>query len=161
MERTPEGFLRTPEATDNIGPYGTMSGSLLGMLIGVLGGPIGVLVGWGAGAVVGGAFDIGRVVKSDEALTELARAIPPGSTAVIATVAELAVEVIDVEMTKLGGDVTRRPVGAVMDELEAVEDAAEAAAHEARKELRAKRKAEMHESHEERTAKLKEKLHIS
>lgn len=161
VERTPEGYLRTPESTDNVGPYGAVSGSLLGMLIGVLGGPVGVLVGWGAGAVVGGAFDIGRVVKSDEALTELGRAIPPGSTAVIATVAEPAVEVIDVEMTKLGGDVTRRPVGEVMDELEVVEEAADAAAHEARKELRKEKKAEIKETHEERTAKLKAKLHIS
>ena len=30
------------------------------MLIGVLGGPLGVLVGWGAGAMMGGAFDVDR-----------------------------------------------------------------------------------------------------
>lgn len=161
VERTPEGYLRTPEATDNIGAFGVASGSLLGMLIGVLGGPVGVLVGWGAGAVVGGAFDIGRVVKSDEALTELGRAIPPGSTAVVATVAEPAVEVIDVEMKKLGGDVTRRPVGDVMDELEVADAAAEAAAHEARRELRKQRKAKLDTNVEERVGTLKEKLHIA
>ena len=161
VERTPEGFLRTPEAADNLGPVGTVSGSLLGMLIGVLGGPVGVLVGWGAGAVVGGAFDIGRGVKSDEALTELGRAIPPGSTAVIATVAEPAVEVIDGEMTKLGGVVTRRPVGEVMSELEMTEEAAEAAAREARRELHKTRKAELNANIETRVGALKEKLHIS
>ncbi|MFD1507075.1 DUF1269 domain-containing protein [Georgenia yuyongxinii] len=161
VERTPEGFLRTPEAADNIGLVGTASGSLLGMLIGVLGGPVGVLVGWGAGAVMGGAFDIGRAVKSDEALTELGRAIPPGSTAVIATAAEPAVEVIDGEMRKLEGEVTRRPVGDVMDELEAAEDAAEAAAREARRELREKRKTELSASVDARVGTLKEKLHIS
>ena len=54
------------------------SGSLIGMLIGVLGGPVGVLLGWGAGAVMGGAFDLDRAVTSDEALTVLGRAIPTG-----------------------------------------------------------------------------------
>jgi uncharacterized membrane protein len=161
VERTPEGLLRTPEATDNVGLFGTVSGSLLGMLIGVLGGPVGALVGWGAGALMGGVFDIGRVVKSEEALSELGRAIPPGATAVLATVAEPAVEVINGEMAKLGGEVTRRPVVEVMDELEAAEDAAEAAAHEARRELRKKRKVELSTSFDARVGKLKEKLHVA
>jgi hypothetical protein len=85
----------------------------------LLGGPLGVLVGWGAGAMIGGAFDVDRAVTSDEALTVLGRAIPPGTTAVLASVDAPAVEVIDAEMYKLGGDVTRRPVAEVMGELEA------------------------------------------
>ena len=161
VERTPEGELRIPEGTDNVGLVGTASGSLIGMLVGVLGGPVGVLVGWGGGALIGGAFDVDRAVKSDEALTALGRAMPPGSTAVVATVAEPAVEVIDGEMTKLGGEVTRRPVGEVLDELEAADEAAEAAAHEARRTLHEERKAEARASVDERMGKLKEKLHIS
>jgi uncharacterized membrane protein len=161
VERTPEGTLRVPEGAENVGPVGMASGSLLGMLIGVLGGPVGVLVGWGSGALIGGAFDLDRLDKSDEALTELGRSIPPGSTAVMATVAEPAVEVIDGEMAKLGGEVTRRPTTEVVAELEASEEAANAAAHEARRELREKRKVEMKEDLDERVGKLKEKLHVS
>jgi uncharacterized membrane protein len=161
VERTPEGTLRIPEGAENVGPVGMASGSLLGMLIGVLGGPVGVLVGWGAGALVGGAFDIDRLDKSDEALTTFGRAIPHGSTAVMATVAEPAVEVIDGEMAKLGGEVTRRPVFEVVGELEASEEAANAAALEARRELREKRTTEMKEDLEGRVGKLKEKLHVS
>ena len=161
VERTPEGSLRIPEGAENVGPVGLASGSLLGMLIGVLGGPVGVLVGWGAGALVGGAFDIDRLDKSDEALTVFGRAIPQGSTAVMATVAEPAVEVIDGEMAKLGGEVTRRPTVEVVAELEASEEAANAAAREARRELREKRQTEMKEDLEERVGKLKEKLHVS
>jgi uncharacterized membrane protein len=161
VERTPQGELRTPEGTDNLGPVGTVSGSLIGMLIGVLGGPVGVLVGWGSGALVGGAFDVDRAATSDEALTVLGRAIPTGSTAVIASVEESAVEVIDGEMKKLGGEVTRRSGGEVMDELEAAEGAADAAAHEARRKLREEHKAELHAGAEERMGKLKEKLHVS
>ena len=153
VERTPTGELRIAEGADNIGLVGTASGSLIGMLVGVLGGPVGVLVGWGAGALMGGAFDIDRAEKSDEALAALGRAMPPESTAVIATAAEPAVEVIDGEMTKLGGEVTRRPVAEVMDELEASEEAAEAAAREARRALREERKAEVTADLDERVRK--------
>jgi uncharacterized membrane protein len=161
VERTPEGVLRIPEGTDNVGPVGVASGSLIGMLVGVLGGPVGVLVGWGAGALTGGLFDLDRTEKSDEALSVLGRAIPPGSTAVMASVEEPAVEVIDGEMAKLGGEVTRRPVAEVLDELEASEEAAEAAAREARRALREERKADLTASLDERVGKLKEKMHIS
>lgn len=161
VERTSTGELRIQEGADNVGLIGTASGSLIGMLIGVLGGPVGVLVGWGAGALTGSAFDFFRVAKSDEALTALGTAIPPESTAVIASVVEPAIEVIDGEMAKLGGEVTRRPVVEVMDELEVAEDAAEAAAREARRTLREERKAERKANLDERVGTLKEKLHIS
>src|SRR5581483_11546725 len=149
VERTPDGALKVPESADNVGLVGTASGSLIGMLLGVLGGPVGVLLGWGAGAMMGGAFDVDRAVTSDEALTVLGTAIPTGSTAVIASVEEPAFEVVDGEMSKLGGEVTRRSVADVAAELEAAEDAAEAAAREARRAVRQKRKAE-----------LKQKLHV-
>jgi uncharacterized membrane protein len=159
VERTTQGELRVPEDADNVGPVGVASGSLIGMLIGVLGGPVGVLIGWGAGALMGGAFDLDRVETSDEALGVLGRAIPPGSTALIASVTEPAVEVIDGEMKKLGGEVTRRSAADVMDELEAAEDAAAAASREARRAVRQKKKAEVKASYDERVGKLKEKLH--
>jgi hypothetical protein len=76
-------------------------------------------------------------------------------------VEESAVEVIDGEMKKLDGEVTRRSAAEVMDELEAAEDAADAAAHAARRNLREKRKAELHAGAEERMGKLREKLHVS
>jgi uncharacterized membrane protein len=161
VERTPDGALRYPEGADNLGPIGAASGSLIGMLVGVLGGPVGVLLGWGGGALIGGAFDLDRAVTSDEALTVFGQAIPPESTAVIASVEEPAVEVIDGEMAKLGGEVTRRSVADVMDELWAVEAASEAAAREARKTVREQRKAEIHADADERMGKLREKLHVS
>ena len=161
VERTPDGTLQIPEGADNLGPIGAASGSLIGMLVGVLGGPVGVMLGWGGGALIGGAFDIDRAVTSDEALTVLGRAIPPESTAVIASVGEPAVEVIDGEMAKLGGEVTRRSAADVMDELEAVEAAADAAAREALRTVHEQRKAEIHADADERMGKLREKLHVS
>jgi uncharacterized membrane protein len=161
VKRGPGGELTIPESADNVGLVGTASGSLIGMLVGVLGGPVGVLLGWGTGALMGGAFDVDRAVTSDEALKVLGRAIPPESTAVIASVEEPTVEVIDDEMQKLGGEVTRRPVAEVMGELEAAEEAADAAAGEARRVVREKRKAELHAGVDERVGKLKERLHLS
>jgi uncharacterized membrane protein len=161
VERKPTGELHVPESADNIGLVGTASGSLIGMLVGVLGGPVGVLVGWGAGALMGGVFDLDRAEKSDEALVALGRAIPPGSTAVIAAVEEPAVEVIDGEMAKLEGEVTRRSVGDVMSELEAAERAADNAAFEARKTMLDEHEVEARAGFDERVGKLKEKLHVS
>jgi uncharacterized membrane protein len=161
VERTANGELRTPESTDNVGAVGMASGSLLGMLIGVLGGPLGILLGWGGGALVGGLFDIDREDESDEALTVLARAIPPGSTAVVASVEEPVVEVVDAEMGMLGGEVTRRSLLDVLAELATAREAAEAAAREARRTVREQRKAELHADLDERVAKLKETLHVS
>jgi uncharacterized membrane protein len=160
VERTSEGELHIAESTDSFG-LGTASGSLIGMLVGVLGGPLGLLLGWGAGAMMGAAFDVDRAETSDEALVVLGRAIPPESTAVIASVDEPAVEVIDGEMSKLGGEVTRRPIAEVMGELEVAEAAADAAAREARRAIREKRKAELSAGVDERVGKLKEKLHVS
>jgi uncharacterized membrane protein len=161
VERTSTGELRYPEGTDNIGLLGTASGSLIGMLIGVLGGPVGVLVGWGSGALMGGVFDIDRAEKSEAALSALGRAIPPGSTAVLAAVRESAVEVVDGEMAKLGGEVTRRPLDEVMNELEQAESAADVAAIEAERKLLEQRKVEAKADFDERVGKLKEKLHVS
>jgi hypothetical protein len=95
------------------------------------------------------------------ALSVLGRAIPPESTAVIASVGEPAAEVIDGEMAKPGGEVTRRPVAEVLDELKAAEEAADAAAREARRALREKRKAEVKADFDERLGELKEKLHVA
>jgi uncharacterized membrane protein len=160
VERSADGSLHVVESAGNVG-LRTVSGSLIGMLIGILGGPIGVLLGWGSGAVVGGAVDVQRAGKSYGALGMLGNAIPPGSNALIANVSEPSVEVIDGEMGKLDGNVTRRTVEEVMDELESVEEAADAAAQEARRTMREKHKAEVTAALDERVAKLKEKLHAS
>ena len=111
--------------------------------------------------MIGAAVDVERADASYGALGVLGSAIPPESTAVIASVTEQTVEVIDGEMGKLGGEVTRRPVGQVMGELEAADDAAGAAAREARRSVREQRKAEVVAGFDDRVGKLKEKLHVS
>ena len=108
-----------------------------------------------------GVVDLTRAEKGEDALTMLGSAISPGSTAIIADVAEAAIEVVDGEMAKLSGEVTRRPEDDVMAELEAAEEATEAAAKEARRKMREQRKAEISEKFSERVGKLKDRLRIS
>jgi len=161
VERTAEGALQIADSAENVGLVGAASGSLIGLLVGVLGGPVGLLLGWGAGALVGGSFDLDREDESDEALSVLGRAISPGSTALIADVTEPEPELIDAKMDLLGGQVTRRSVVDVVAELGATHEAADAAAREARRVVREKRKTEMTADLDERLGKLKEKLHVS
>jgi uncharacterized membrane protein len=161
VERMAQGELKIVDSADNVGLVGTASGSLIGMLVGVLGGPVGLLLGFGAGALVGGSFDLDRADESDEALSVLGRAISPGSTALIADVTETEVELIDAKMDLLDGEVTRRSVVDVVAELGTAHEAAEAAAREARRTVREKRKADMTPDLDERVGKLKEKLHVS
>ena len=111
--------------------------------------------------MVGGSFDLDREDESDEALSVLGRAISPGSTALIADVTEPEPELIDAKMDLLGGQVTRRSVVDVVAELGATHEAADAAAREARRVVREKRKTEMTADLDERLGKLKEKLHVS
>jgi uncharacterized membrane protein len=161
VERKESGELHIVDQWENVGPAGMAGGSLLGMMIGVLGGPVGVLLGWGAGALVGGSFDLDREEESDEALTVLSQAIPPKSAAVIASVNEPVVEVIDTEMGMLGGEVTRRTTVDVVAELGTAHEAAAVAAREARRTVREQKKADMQADLKENVGKLKEKLHVS
>jgi len=161
VERTAQGELKIADSADNVGLVGTASGSLIGILVGVLGGPVGLLLGFGAGALVGGSFDMDRSDESDEALSVLSRAISPGSTGLIADVTESEVELIDAKMDALGGEVTRRSVVDVVAELGTAHEAAEAAAREARRTVREKRKAEITDDLDKRVSELKEKLHVS
>ena len=56
---------------------------------------------------------------------------------------------------------TRRTADEVMAELDAAEEAADAAAREARRVVREKRKTEFHAGVDEHVGKVKEKLHVS
>jgi uncharacterized membrane protein len=143
VERQADGTLHVPEGSDNMIGIGLAGGSLIGMLVGVLGGPVGVLLGLGAGALMGGVIDVYGVERSDDALTQMGSEVPVGQTALIAEVDEYAVQVVDDEMQKLGGTVNRRSAEEVLAALEASDEAARAAEKEARRIMRERRKAEL------------------
>lgn len=162
VERDETGRLQIKESVDTETGTGMAGGGLIGMLvgvIGVIGGPLGMLLGAGSGALVGGAFDVDRAISSDEVLAGINQLTVPGATLLLAEVVEPAPQVLDDDAAELGGTVTRRPTAEVMAELEAADDAAEAAQAEARRQLHAEKRAEFKGNVAQRTAALRDKLH--
>jgi uncharacterized membrane protein len=141
-------------------PYvGTVSGGTIGLLLGIIGGPLGVLLGGTYGVLVGSLFDIDDVATTESVLGEISKQVQPTRTTVLAQVNEPGPEVIDTAMARLGGQVMRRPVSEVEQEIAAAQDAQRNAEREARSELR---KARLEKSKDDAHAKveeLKSKLH--
>jgi uncharacterized membrane protein len=141
-------------------PYvGTAGGGLIGLLVGIIGGPLGMLIGGAYGMLVGSLFDIDEVDTTESVLGEISTQVQPTRTAVLAQVTEQSPAVIDAAMTRLGGEVLRRPAFDVEEEIAAAEEAQRKAKHEARKELEKSRvektKADAHAKVEEMKAKLR------
>ncbi len=141
-------------------PYaGTASGGIIGVLIGIIGGPLGVLLGGTYGMLVGSLFDIDDVETTDSVLREISNQVHATRTAVLAQVTEQSPEVIDAAMARLGGEVMRRPVVEVEQEIAATQEAQREAERGARAQRRKARleksKADAHAKAEE----LKSKLH--
>lgn len=139
-----DGKLRIEDAQmDKSLGSGMLVGGLVGSFVGILGGPLGVLLAGGAGAMIGANRDLDSV-RDDLSLVELVgKAIPAGSTGVIAEVFEPATDVIDTEMAKLDGSVTRRPAAEVQAEVEQAQDVEEAARNEASRVMRNNRLAQL------------------
>ena len=141
-------------------PYvGTASGGVIGLLVGIIGGPLGMLLGGTYGALVGSLFDVDDVETTQSVLAEISKQVQPTRTALLAQVTEQSPAVIDAAMARLGGDVMRRPVVAVEEEIAAAQEAQRKAEREARKELHQARveqtKADAHAKVEELKSKLR------
>ena len=126
-ERGADGSLRLAEGEDAVIGSATVGGGLIGMAVGILGGPLGMLLGWGAGSLIGGFADADRVDLSETAIGELSGRLPAGTTAILAEVEEYATEVLDGVVSPLGGQVLRLEADQVLGELEAAEAALAAA----------------------------------
>ena len=148
-------------------PYvGTASGGVIGLLVGIIGGPLGVLLGGTYGMLVGSLFDIDDVETTESVLREISNEVHATRTAVLVQVTEQSPEVIDTAMARLGGEVMRRPVVDVEEEIAAANEAQLKAERDARKELQTarleQRKAEREarkELHRARVEKTKEDAH--
>jgi uncharacterized membrane protein len=135
VTRDPDDHIDVKSEVANDSFVGTASGSIIGLLIGIIGGPLGVLIGGTYGMLVGSLFDIDDVETTESVLREISDEVHATRTAVVAQVTEQSPEVIDAAMERLGGDVMRRPVVEVEQEIAAAQDAE----REARKEqLKAK-----------------------
>jgi uncharacterized membrane protein len=158
VERDQGGTLQIKDSFDAESGAATAGGGFVGTLLGAIGGPYGMLLGLTGGALAGGSFEMRRGDQQDEVLTQLNAAINPGHTVLVAQVNEPTVDVLDKAMGDLGGVVIRRSEADVLTELEAAEDAANAAQEAARKAVREKKMAEVKEKREDRIAALKAKF---
>ena len=82
-----------------------------------------MLLGGTYGALVGSLFDIDDVETTESVLSEISKQVQPTRTAVLAQVNEQSPEVIDAAMARLGGQIMRRPVFEVEQEIAAAQDA--------------------------------------
>jgi uncharacterized membrane protein len=166
VQRAEDGTLRVKEGDADDFPAGTWTGGIvgsttggiIGLTLGTLGGPLGILLGGTSGVLLGSLIDMDDADRAESVLATMARAIEPTKTGLVAHVTESAVEVVDSEMGRLGGEVVRRPVVDVEAEIAAAEDAARAAEEEAQRKLREERKAERKEKVQEKVESLKAKL---
>jgi uncharacterized membrane protein len=158
VERDPAGKLQIKDSFDAESGVPTTGGGLVGMVLGAIAGPYGMLLGLTGGALAGGSFEMRRGDEQDEVLTQLNAAINPGHTVLIAQVNEPTVAVLDKAMGDLGGVVIRKSEADVLTELDAAEDAADAAQAAARQAVREKKMGEITEKREDRIAALKAKF---
>ena len=140
-------------------PYtGTAAGGIIGVLIGIIGGPLGVLLGGATGVMLGSLFDLDDLETTESVLTDISKQVHPSRTAVLAQVTEQSPEVINAAMSRLGGEVMRRPVIDVEEEMAVAREAQLKAKREARRELH-KAHAEKHkEDAHAKVEELKSKL---
>ena len=159
VTRDRDGHAEVKSEVGNDPYVGTASGGLIGLLLGIIGGPLGVLLGGTYGALVGSLFDIDDAETTDSVLGEISKQARPTRTVVLAQVDEQSPEVIDAAMARLGGEVMRRPVVEVEQEIAAAQEAQRKAEREARKELQQarleKNKADAHAKVEELKSKLR------
>jgi uncharacterized membrane protein len=140
-------------------PYtGTAAGGMIGLLVGIIGGPLGVLLGGATGVLVGSLFDIDDVETTESVLSDISKQVHPTRTAVLVQVTEQSTEVIDTAMARLGGEVMRRPVVDVEQEIAAAQEAQRKAKREARKELQKARLEKHKEDTHAKVEELKSKL---
>ena len=158
VTREPNGRV-DPKSEVGEDPYvGTASGGMIGLLVGIIGGPLGMLLGGATGVLIGSLFDIDDVETTESVLSEISKQVQPTRTAVLAQVKEQSPEVIDTAMARLGGEVMRRPVVHVEDEIAAAQEAQRKATREARKELHKARVEETKQDAHAKVEELKSKL---
>ena len=135
VERSGQGRIELSEgARDDQGHILPPAGTA-GMLVDVLGGPLGILFARPTEGVRGSAYRPAHEGARELALEDISRNLEPGVTLVIAEIADPDPDVLDQAVAMLGGSATRRRAQDVYAEIEAAEEATDAAGGEARRVL--------------------------
>ncbi|HUO89101.1 MAG TPA: DUF1269 domain-containing protein [Rhizomicrobium sp.] len=145
-----DGKIAIKESADS-GPLGMGVGALVGGLVGLLGGPVGMALGMEAGLIVGAFADLANAGVGADFVDAVSAKLKPGTTALVAEIAEDWVTPLDVRMEAIGGEVIRKWRYDFEDEQE------ERAIKEDQAEL-ARLKEEWKQASAERKAKLKSRV---
>lgn len=126
MHRKLDGQFEVRDATmKNYG--GSIAGGLIGSLVGIMGGPLGILLGWGAGSLIGGFRDVREIKEDTNLFQRITEDMNVGSTVLVGEVENEQPYVIDQIVRKLQGELLRRPTGDVEADIAAAEHAQESA----------------------------------
>ncbi|WP_411144295.1 DUF1269 domain-containing protein [Streptomyces sp. x-80] len=118
IARDADGVLDFPDAVDSTGTARAFAaGGLIGGLLGILGGPLGVMIGFGAGGLIGGAHDAREATAANAALEILAAEVPPGSTVLVVELVEDDSSLADGLLAPYG-TATRYPARDIRKEVE-------------------------------------------
>src|SRR5271157_3493862 len=111
--------VKNPDCTvtvreiDDRGPFGLLVGTALGALLGALGGLTGIGIGGTAGLVAGGAVDLRNGWVAEDFVDDVAKALLPNRSAVVAEIEEYTTAPVDTQMEAIGGTVFRRALSEV------------------------------------------------
>src|SRR4029453_17353876 len=116
VKKDGDGTTTSVVKTHDTDPQGTMGGTAVGMLVGLLGGgPIGLAVGATTGFVLGAVADVARARLGRHFVREVADALAPGHTALVAEIDEEDTDPVDGRMRALGGAIFGSDLSDVAD----------------------------------------------
>jgi uncharacterized membrane protein len=105
-----EGRLHLKETADRSTGEGIWAGALVGGVVGLLAGPAGVVVGSGAGALVGGLAASGDAGIRDDDLERLGEGLEPASSAIVVVVEKPWVAAVERALADSADEVTTAPL---------------------------------------------------
>jgi uncharacterized membrane protein len=132
MHRRLDGQFEVRDAAmKNFG--GSIAGGIIGSLVGIFGGPLGILLGWGAGSLIGGLRDAREVMADRNIFQAVTENMEVGGTVLVGEVENEQPYVIDQIVRRLQGQLLRRPTEDVEADIEAAHFAQESARTAAQK----------------------------
>jgi uncharacterized membrane protein len=122
MHRRLDGQFEVRDAAmKNYG--GSIAGGIIGSLVGIMGGPLGILLGWGAGSLIGGFRDVREIKEDTNLFQRITENMEVGSTALVGELEAERPYVVDQIVRKLGGELLRRRTVDVEADITAAEHA--------------------------------------
>lgn len=106
---------------------GSIAGGLVGALVGIMGGPLGILLGWGAGSLIGGFRDAREIRDDANLFQRITENMTVGTTALVGEIENEEPYIVDQIVRRLQGELLRRPTEDVEADIRAAEEAQETA----------------------------------